>query len=742
MKIFKEININIIFLVFMIILATFLIGTPLFENTQIIYIISGIYGIIYFLRKIIKKEKLILKKLDILIIILCFSTMIPYVVKTYVSLESSINCIIKYISILIVYLISRQEINKNPKYKNILLNTVIFSISILCIIGIDEINLNLLKDFKTFIGYNPIQYDEVRITSLFAYPNTMAVVSGLGMFLTLSMLFNTDKIKYKIIYILISILMLVTFILTYSRLAYMFFFVFFILYIGILFKKYNLYKKINKKTIIILGILFILLVIYVIVGLNIEDELEVNEYYQKIFYDIDSNTDYKFLFKMKSTGNNEDVKIILTEKNRFFDDVNKIEIPVGGYDGEQEILLHTKENTQVVYLEIQVSQNNKIEIYESYLNDKKMILKYKILPTNIVNKIESISINNKSAWERFVFIEDALKLIKDNWIFGLGGNAWQTAQLLTQQYNYYASEVHCFLVQIFLEYGIVGFVASALIIIYLLYIFIKKIKNENVDIRDIGILTGVIFVLTHSMLDFNMSFYYCLIIIFLLISVIGDKNVEEEQNKTQERQKSIYPYIMFYIVIIIFLILITYISTITICFKYQKENLQVEDIEEERQIWDKYYTYLPFSKEIKVRLFNASNDKQKNIKITRELIEDEKYDIDNITLINLLEYVKLLKKENLQTDEKYILEKIKETENLERYNPQIQFMRLNNILQIITYVNDNTEIQKQFLNEINNKKQSILDAEKCRYNKDDIEKYKKEIERIEKNENISINANI
>ena len=52
-------------------------------------------------------------------------------------------------------------------------------------------------------------------------------------------------------------------------------------------------------------------------------------------------------------------------------------------------------------------------------------------------------------------------------------------------------------------------------------------------------------------------------------------------------------------------------------------------------------------------------------------------------------------------------------------------MRLNNILQIITYVNDNTEIQKQFLNEINNKKQSILDAEKCRYNKDDIEKYKK-----------------
>ena len=111
-------------------------------------------------------------------------------------------------------------------------------------------------------------------------------------------------------------------------------------------------------------------------------------------------------------------------------------------------------------------------------------------------------------------------------------------------------------------------------------------------------------------------------------------------------------------------------------------------------------------------------------------------------MINLLEYVKLLKKENLQTDEKYILEKIKETENLERYNPQIQFMRLNNILQIITYVNDNTEIQKQFLNEINNKKQYILDAEKCRYNKDDVEKYKKEIERIEKNENISINANI
>ena len=733
-------NINIIFLIIIILLSTLLIGTPLSENTGIIYIISGIYGIIYFFRKIIKKEKIELNKIDIFVIILCFSTIIPYIARSYVSLEETINCILKYMSLLVVYLISRQEISKNEKYENILVNTIIFSIFLLCVIGLDEINLNLLKDFKIFIGYNQVQYDEVRIASLFSYPNTMAIVSGLGIFLTLSMLINTNKVKYKILYLVIGIIMLITFILTYSRLAYIFFALFLILYIVLILKKYDIYKKINKKIIIAISSILVISILYIIVGLNIADKVEISNYYQKIFYNMTSNTDYKFSFEMKATGKEEDVKIILTEKNRFFDDVNRIEIPVGGYEGNKEILLHTKENTQVIYLEIEAKENSKIEINNSYLNNKKLILKYKILPTNIVNKIESISINNKSAWERFVFIEDALKLVKDNWLFGLGGNAWRTTQTLTQQYNYYSSEVHSFLVQTFLEYGIIGFIAATAIIISLLYIFIKKIKDRSTNVKYIGILLGILFVLAHSMLDFDMSFYYCLITVFLLMSIIIDSNNKEVIELKNE--KRIYIYILFYVIIIILLTLTTYVSTISLMFEYKKENLIVSDVETEEQIYDKYYACLPFNKKIKIRLYNVSNDKEKNIKILKELIENEKYDLDNITLINLVEYVKLLKKENLQMDEQYILEKIKETQNLEKYNPMTQFMRLNNIIQIVTLVDNNKEIQEQFLDEIENKKQYILDAEKCRYNQDHVDIYKKEIERIEKNENISINANI
>ena len=737
-------NINIIFLIIILLLSTLLIGTPLSENTGIIYIISGIYGIIYFFRKIIKKEKIELNKIDIFVIILCFSTIIPYIARSYVSLEETINCILKYMSLLVVYLISRQEISKNEKYENILVNTIIFSIFLLCVIGLDEINLNLLKDFKIFIGYNQVQYDEVRIASLFSYPNTMAIVSGLGIFLTLSMLINTNKVKYKILYLVIGIIMLITFILTYSRLAYIFFTLFLILYIVLILKKYDIYKKINKKIIIAISSILVISILYIIVGLNIADKVEISNYYQKIFYNMTSNTDYKFSFEMKATGKEEDVKIILTEKNRFFDDVNRIEIPVGGYEGNKEILLHTKENTQVIYLEIDAKENSKIEINNSYLNNKKLILKYKILPTNIVNKIESISINNKSAWERFVFIEDALKLVKDNWLFGLGGNAWRTTQTLTQQYNYYSSEVHSFLVQTFLEYGIIGFIAATAIIISLLYIFIKKIKDRSTNVKYIGILLGILFVLAHSMLDFDMSFYYCLITVFLLMSIIIDRNINSNNKEVIElkNEKRIYIYILFYVIIIILLALTTYVSTISLMFEYKKENLIVSDVETEEQIYDKYYACLPFNKKIKIRLYNVSNDKEKNIKILKELIENEKYDLDNIILINLVEYVKLLKKENLQMDEQYILEKIKETQNLEKYNPMAQFMRLNNIIQIVTLVDNNKEIQEQFLDEIENKKQYILDAEKCRYNQDHVDIYKKEIERIEKNENISINANI
>ena len=70
-------NFNKIFIITIILLATFLIGTPINEsNVYPLYIALSLYTIIFYVIKIIKKEKIELNALDIAVIVLAFSAII------------------------------------------------------------------------------------------------------------------------------------------------------------------------------------------------------------------------------------------------------------------------------------------------------------------------------------------------------------------------------------------------------------------------------------------------------------------------------------------------------------------------------------------------------------------------------------------------------------------------------------------------------------------------------------------
>lgn len=742
MKKERKWHITTFILIVMIGLSTIFIGTPLAEqNAQMIYIVSSVYSMVYFTSKIIKKEKMEFHKIDVAIIVLAFSTMIPFLFKNYVSLTETIHSIIRYMSMLGLYLISRQESQKHPQFKNVIIHTILFSILLLCMIGLDEIHLNLLKDFKFWAGYSQVASDEIRIGSLFSYPNTMAIVAGLGIFLCMGMLLDSKHIKLKILYGISIIIMLITFILTYSRLAYILFFICFILYGILLAKKYRIKDKFNKKIYILLGIGCLCLILYIIIGLQVPGKIEVKEHYQKILYQAENNAEYQFSFDIEATGEEDDVKIIFIEKNQFFDDIKTTEVSVGNYVGKKQIHLHTQENTAVIYLEIQVEQEAEITIHNAYLNGETFILKYKLLPTGIVEKVKSIEFNNKSAWERLVFIEDAFSLIKQNWMLGMGGNAWRTSQLETQQYNYYTNEVHCFPIQVFLEYGIIAFLSCLGIGIYLLIRFWKEIKKQNLDIKEISLLMGILLVLTHSILDFDMSFFYVMLIVFLLISILKI----EKSNDVKEGKTIIS--ILLHLSMIIISVCSLYIVTVEKRYYEDTRDLVIDSSRTEQQVWERYYQLLPFNKEIKEKFYQSlekEEDNEKQKKILKELIAEEKYDTNNITLENLKKYVqKVENKSTLQEEIESILEIIKCTENFGKYKPSLQIIRWNNLRQII-YIVDDTEgnLEAQLQKEIKEKRDAILDAEKCRYSKEYIEEYKQEIERIEKNENISFDVSV
>ena len=387
-------NFNKIFIITIILLATFLIGTPINEsNVYPLYIALSLYTIIFYVIKIIKKEKIELNALDIAVIVLVFSAIISLIFKTYVSLNDTIHTILKYFSILSIYLITSEECKKDQGFGKVLKNTIIISILILCVFGLDEITLNLLGKVKKCIGFRYVMYDEVRIGSLFVYPNVMAVVAGAGIFLCLEEVITQNSKNLKALYIVAIAVMGITLILTYSRLVYIMFLTMLAFYIVVLLAKKG---KINKKFFISIGLVFLVAIIYVVIGLNVWKTTNITENYQKIFYSINSNFDYVFKFDVVAEAEKDDDFVIrITEKDEYFDDVSYTEISFGTYKGTKEIKVHTSDSTEVIYLNIEVkNKKSKLSIEKSEVNGENLILSYNLLPTKVVLKVEGISLKN------------------------------------------------------------------------------------------------------------------------------------------------------------------------------------------------------------------------------------------------------------------------------------------------------------------------------------------------------------
>lgn len=733
-KIIKHFSIVIIIIT--MILSGLLIGTPVKEsNVQIVYVISSIFAFSYFLIKIIKREKIELSKIDFCVCILAFSTLIPLIFKTYTSLSDSILVSIKYISMLNLYLIVKNECKKETRYINIIINTIIISIVLLCFIGIDEINFNYLEDFKGEIGYIPLSYDEVRICSLFSYPNAMAIVAASGFFLCIGSILRSKKIQIKLLYIMAGLVMLVTLFFTYSRLVYMVFIFVCLIYALFLCKKYNIKEKINKKIIFSIIVISIGVIIYILIGLQIPKKVKIEDSYQKILYEVKSDSNYIFNFEISDTSENiYNFQISIIEKNKYFDDINTTVINLKE-PGMQEIKIHTTDTTAVIYLNIDLKEDEgKLIIDDAYMNNEKFILQYKLLPTGIVNKIQSISLSNKSAWERLTFIKDSTKAIKENWLFGFGANAWRKIQLKVQEYNYYASEVHCFPIQVFLEFGIIGFISCVGIIFFVLKKLYKEFKSKETNMEIVTILISVLAILLHSFLDFDMSNYYIFLITFVMIAILSSN--EKSQSITSKRK------IISVIVSVILIILSIFNSYIVIVEMYYKNQKNLNKMTESK-ILNIYSNILPFDLDVKERKYNAlqrveNKDYEEIQETIKDFIENEKYSYRNIILVRPYSYIESAIKCNNLTKNKFdfIVKYIEDTQEFYKYSPLLKFERFNNLIQIYEILIKNNQIEyaekiKEILmTEILKNKECILDYEKCRYEKNYVERYEISLDEI------------
>ncbi|TDF96202.1 O-antigen ligase family protein [Paenibacillus piri] len=181
----------------------------------------------------------------------------------------------------------------------------------------------------------------------------------------------------------------------------------------------------------------------------------------------------------------------------------------------------------------------------------------KLLPENIKTRIENINFQQHSVLERGTFYSDAIKLFKDYPVSGAGGGAWSALYEKYQNNPYVSRQAHNFFLQYLVEVGIIGLIVLLFMIGWIFYLFIRnQLKNDSESNNPRFIFYIVtISLLIHSMIDFDLSYVYLGILLFLCLgAMISNIDVGQLSGKWTaiNKYKWIYPSVLIIFALVMF----------------------------------------------------------------------------------------------------------------------------------------------------------------------------------------------
>jgi Flp pilus assembly protein TadD len=136
-----------------------------------------------------------------------------------------------------------------------------------------------------------------------------------------------------------------------------------------------------------------------------------------------------------------------------------------------------------------------------------------VMPQSWIERVRSISLQEKNAQERLIWSRDALKIMTArpvNAILGTGGGGWNSLYHQHQDYYYFSTEVHNHLMQVGVETGFPGMIAFLSIWVFFLFSTFRVMKakcKEQDDFKGTSwaICSSALALGIHSLFDFNLS---------------------------------------------------------------------------------------------------------------------------------------------------------------------------------------------------------------------------------------------
>lgn len=130
----------------------------------------------------------------------------------------------------------------------------------------------------------------------------------------------------------------------------------------------------------------------------------------------------------------------------------------------------------------------------------------------IFGRIMETTLNDINIQLRLIFASDAMKMIADRPLFGWGGGGWASGYRAYQTFLYNSKEVHNHFLQVWVESGIIGFIAFTFpflaVAVGILDIFRKSRKNPgflNISQQMWALAVAILSLGLHSLIDFDLS---------------------------------------------------------------------------------------------------------------------------------------------------------------------------------------------------------------------------------------------